>query len=131
MHKCYLVYYMPPALWLSNSSCSFFTDLYFFPTTPFPLTFQIQNILYTRVLIQRRVSFKPRHFSWQHPTEDVAFFLGGVGFFRERETERASTLQNQEVNWQNSFPFHTLPLQTHSCSMSEINEILHPQSWRL
>lgn len=59
MHKRYLVYYVPPALWHSNSSCSFFTGLYFFPTTPFHLTLQIQNILYTRVLVQRWVLFKP------------------------------------------------------------------------
>lgn len=114
--KSYLVYYVPPALWHSYASWSCFTRLYFFPATPFPLTVQSQNNLCAKVLVQGRVSFKPRHFSCQHPTEGVAFLFG------VRETVRASTLQNQEVTWQNSFPFHTLSLQTHrSCSMSEIN----------
>lgn len=79
--KVNLAYYVPPALWHSNASCSWFTKLYFFPTTPFPLTVQSQNNLYAKVLVQRRVSFKPRHFSCQHPTEGVAFLFG------VRETE--------------------------------------------
>lgn len=126
MQKIYLVHYVPPVLWHSNASCSCFTKLYFFPTTPFPLTVHSQNNLCAKVLVQRWVSFKPRHFSCQHPTEGVAFLFG------VRETVRASTLQNQEVTWQNSLPFRTLPLQTHrSCSMSEINEMWLPQSWTL
>lgn len=82
MHKCYLTYYVPSALQHSDSSCSFFTDLYFFPAAPSPLP--LQNILCTRALVQRQVSFKPRHFSRQHPTEGAAF-LFWVGLFFERE----------------------------------------------
>lgn len=70
------MYYVPPALWHSNASCSCFTKLYFFPTTPFPLTVQSQNKLYIKVLVQIWVSFKPRPFPCQHATEGVAFLFG-------------------------------------------------------
>lgn len=93
--KCrsYLVYYVPPALWHSNASCSCFTKLYSFPTTPFPLTVQSQNNLYAKVLVQRWVSFKPRHFSCQHPTEGVAFFIWGERDYESKHiTESRSNL---------------------------------------
>lgn len=120
MHKCYLMYYVPSALWHSNSSCSFFTDLYFFPATLFPLT--LQNILHTRALVQRQVSFKPRPFSRQHPTEGVAFLFWVGVFLRKRECESRHISESRGNLIQNFLLFHTLPLQTHrSCSMSEIN----------
>lgn len=66
----------------------------------YTLPFNSSNSRYSlniQVLFQRSMSFKPRHFSWQYPTEGVAFRGGGgtgKGEERERETVRASTLQN-------------------------------------